>query len=302
MDAAARAAIARMDQLGIRTTIVMSPPLPPSRAGRYDEAGMLALGRQYPGRFAALGGGASLNPMIHEAPMDGTVSPELRRRFEQKAEELLRMGAAGFGEVTALHFSFYGQHPFEERAPDHPLFLLLADIAARHGVPIDLHMEAVVQPFDVPQWMRERSGSNPARVAENIAAFERLLAHNRQARIVWAHVGMDTTNQRSPVLMRRLFRAHPNLYAAIKIAPLPGTVHWVVRPGQGLNPAWRAVMLEFPDRFLIGSDEFYVGEGGERRQRPQNTAAALDVLKHLPPAVARKVSYENAAALYRIAR
>jgi hypothetical protein len=113
---------------------------------------------------------------------------------------------------------------------------------------------------------------------------------------------MDTTNQRSPVLMRRLFRAHPNLYAAIKIAPLPGTVHWVVRPGQGLNPAWRAVMLEFPDRFLIGSDEFYVGEGGERRQRPQNTAAALDVLKHLPPAVARKVSYENAAALYRIAR
>ena len=27
--------------------------------------------------------------------------------------------------------------------PDHPLYLLLADIAAQHGVPIDLHMEAV---------------------------------------------------------------------------------------------------------------------------------------------------------------
>jgi predicted TIM-barrel fold metal-dependent hydrolase len=297
---AARAALESMDRMGIRTTIIMSPPLPASRAGEFDEAGLLATARQYPGRFAVMAGGSSLNPMIHGAPKDGPLGPELRQRFERTAEELLRQGAVGFGEVTALHFSFYGNHPFEERAPDHPLFLLLADVAARHGVAIDLHMEAVATPFEVPQWLRERSASNPASIGENIAALERLLEHNRKARIVWAHAGMDTTNQRSPALMARLFRRHPNLYAAIKIAPLPGTVYRVLRQGGTLDPAWRAVMIEFPDRFLIGSDEFYAGEGGRRRQRPQSTAGALDVLRHLPPAVARKIAYENAQAIYRL--
>jgi hypothetical protein len=298
--AAARAALARMDRLGVRTTIVMSPPLPADRAGEYDEAALLAIARQYPGRFAVMAGGSSLNPMIAGAPKDGSVGPELAQRFTRTAEDLLRQGAAGFGEVTALHLSFYSRHPFEERAPDHPLFLLLADIAARHGVPIDLHMEAVAEPFAVPDWLRQRSASNPASIAANIAAFERLLAHNRGARIVWAHAGMDTTNQRSPELMRRLFRRHPNLYASIKIAPLPGTVHWVYRPGAGLNPAWRAVMLEFPDRFLIGSDEFHQGGEGGRRERPQRADEALDVLKHLPEKAARMIAHENAERLYRL--
>jgi predicted TIM-barrel fold metal-dependent hydrolase len=168
-------------------------------------------------------------------------------------------------------------------------------------VPIDLHMEAVAQPLAVPDWIRQRSASNPASVGANIDAFERLLAHNRGARIVWAHVGMDTTNQRSPELTRRLLRRHPNLYASIKIAPLPGSVHWVYRPGTGLNPAWRAVMTEFPDRFLIGSDQFHQGAAGGRRERPQRTGEALDVLKHLPERVARMIASENAERLYRLA-
>ena len=56
------------------------------------------------------------------------------------------MGAAGFGEMAAEHFS--GGTPYQFAPPDHPLFLLLADIAARHDVPIDQHMNAV--PRDGP--------------------------------------------------------------------------------------------------------------------------------------------------------
>ncbi len=29
------------------------------------------------------------------------------------------------------------------KPPDHPLFLVLAEVAAKYGIPIDLHMEAV---------------------------------------------------------------------------------------------------------------------------------------------------------------
>lgn len=71
------------------------------------------------------------------------------RRFEQAAEAILRGGAAGFGELAAEHFSSrIGSHPYESAPADHPLFLALADIAARADVPIELHMEAV--PRDLP--------------------------------------------------------------------------------------------------------------------------------------------------------
>ncbi len=76
--------------------------------------------------------------MIHATPA-GDVDAALRKRFTDRAEAIVAAGAKGFGEFTALHLSMQTWHPFLEVAPDHPLFLLLADIAARHGLPIDIH-------------------------------------------------------------------------------------------------------------------------------------------------------------------
>ena len=74
---------------------------------------------------------------------------------------MIKDGALGFGEITALHLSFRRTHPFEETPPDHPLYVLLADIAARLGVPIDIHMEAVSGGTAVPGWIQKRSSLNP---------------------------------------------------------------------------------------------------------------------------------------------
>jgi predicted TIM-barrel fold metal-dependent hydrolase len=63
--------------------------------------------------------------------------------------------------------------------------------------------------------MKRRSNNNPDREPENITAFERLLAHNPKAKIVWVHLGMDTTDQRSPELTRRLLAKHQNLYSEL---------------------------------------------------------------------------------------
>ena len=49
----------------------------------------------------------------------------------------------GSGEMLALHLCMSKRHSCQIASPDDPLFLLLADIAARHKVPIDHHMEAV---------------------------------------------------------------------------------------------------------------------------------------------------------------
>jgi predicted TIM-barrel fold metal-dependent hydrolase len=153
--------------------------------------------------------------MIQRIPPD-KVTPEAIRQFQQEAEIIVKARAAGFGELTAEHFSSgRGNHPYESTRPDHPLFLALADIAAQHGMPIDLHMEAV--PQDMPFPRRSGRGQNPETVRENISGLERLLEHNRNARIIWAHAGWDLTGERTVPLMRSLLDKHPNLYLSIKV-------------------------------------------------------------------------------------
>ena len=51
-----------------------------------------------------------------------------------------------------------------------------------------------------------KSPPNPPRLHANIAAFERLLAHNPRAKIIWDHAGWDNTGYRTADLCRRLLK------------------------------------------------------------------------------------------------
>jgi hypothetical protein len=65
------------------------------------------------------------------------VTPKSIRDFEEESEALVKAGAVGFGEIAVEHFSSgRGGHPYESTSPDHPLLLALADIAAKHALPI----------------------------------------------------------------------------------------------------------------------------------------------------------------------
>jgi hypothetical protein len=89
----------------------------------------------------------------------------------------------------------------------------------RAGIP----MEALPQDSPPPPFL---ASFNPARLPANIAAFERLLEHNRQAIIVWAHAGWDDpTGERTVPLMRALLAKHANLSMSIKL----GGAHLAVR-------------------------------------------------------------------------
>lgn len=298
-EGATKNAVAGMDKYGVKTSIIMSPPLPTDRGGEWDVEKLFAIAKKYPGRFAVMGGGATLNPLIDGAPKTGKVSGALRRKFEKTAEDLLKRGVAGFGEITAMHFSFFDHHPYEETPPDHPLYLLLADIAARNDVPIDFHMEAVPRTAPVPEHLHKRSRSNPNEVKGNMEAFERLLAHNPKARIVWVHVGMDTTEERSPELTRRLLEKYPNLFLSISGLQHNAKRHWFIKRGQGLNPAWRAVIMAHPDRFMIGSDPFYQPDDAFKKM-PKFVPRATRIAQLLPARVARMIAFENAARVYKL--
>ncbi|MCP4687171.1 MAG: hypothetical protein GY859_03915, partial [Desulfobacterales bacterium] len=272
-EGAARVALEMMDKLGIEKMFIMPPPFQPDHPGVYDVTALMGVVRKHPGRFAVLGGGGILNVMIQEAVQEGRVSAAKQRTFEKKAGEILDAGAIGFGEMTAEHLCLGKKHNHQASPPDHPLFLLLADIAAKNDVPIDIHMEAVVEEMPLPRGLP--SPPNPSVLTPNIERFERLLVHNRKARIIWSHVGWCNTSRRTAALTARLLKKHPNLYMSFKISPKDSVAeNSPMERGSGLKSEWLDVVKAFPDRFLIGADQFYLSPrmrgriGPPARSRP----------------------------------
>jgi len=302
-----------MDSHGFEKAIVMPPPQIPDQdtpdPGDYEL--LLGLLEQYPGRIYVLAGGRELNVLIHQYRED-EVTDEIKEQFRKKAEDLIGLGITGFGETTALHLSFSQSHPYAEVQPDHPLFLLLADIAAEHGLPLDIHTEALPENINLPEALGRASPNNPPTLQGNIPGLEHLLAHNRQAKIVWQHIGWDNTGHMTVELLRRLLQAHPNLYMALKIRmndfagqPMRNRIvdgDWKVKQ------EWLELFEDFPDRFMIGTDEFIrvtSDSQGPAAYRPDEAGARVQlsgwsILQQLPVEVRQKIGRDNAARIYNL--
>ncbi|MFN4148794.1 MAG: amidohydrolase family protein [Rhodocyclaceae bacterium] len=304
LPAALAVARAEMSRLGISLSLLLPPPQAPSNSHFYDIEELRSLLDEDTNHFMLLGGGGSLNPMLHRIAADA-VDEGMRREFRQRAERVLALGAIGFGEIAVHHLSLPQMgsfHPYESIAADHPLLLLLADLAAENDVPIDIHFDAA--PHDIaplpPPLPQNRL--NPTEVKANLAAFERLLEHNRAARIIWSHAGSDPIRSRTPQLCRELLARHPNLYMSVRVgrgAPHPA---FALDESNRLKPIWRKLFEDFPDRFVLGSDIFHPPQPGA--VRAEFMKATLDnlrtLLDQLPPNLARMLAKENARRIYRL--
>jgi predicted TIM-barrel fold metal-dependent hydrolase len=292
-DVVAPDALRAMDRLNVQATVLAPPPFPPQGEGAYGLTELQGLTRHYPDRFAFAAGGESLNPMLQETPSD-QVGPNETRRFIQVAEEIAQQGAAGFGELAVEHFGFGGR-PYESSPPDHPLLFALTDVAVRYGMPVALHMEAVLQDMPFPA-ERSNNGSHPTVLRANIPAFERLLGHNPMARIVWLHAGWDLTGERTVSLMRQLLGRHPNLFMTVKSDQHGTRMTSPFLPGFALKPGWLAMLRAFPDRFAVGSDQFF----DQVDQDPTRIERARKLVDALPPDLAQSVGRENVRRIYRL--
>ncbi|MEK9777060.1 MAG: hypothetical protein VW339_13105, partial [Quisquiliibacterium sp.] len=118
---------------------------------------------------------------------------------------------------------------------------------------------------------------------------------------IWVHVGMDLTGERTTDLTRRLLRENANLFLSITGHQIAEGNDWFFKPGTGLNPRWRALILEFPDRFMIGTDTFFQPDNPMNKM-PDRTALALGVTAGagLPPDIKRKLAFENAQRLFKL--
>jgi len=304
-------AVAQMDAAGIAKAIVFPPPQPHLM---FDYLGYAAELARYPGRFGFLGGGGMLNSMIQELAAPEAVTPQARARFAALAEGIAQAGAAGFGEIAILHLSLTRNHPFEEVVPEHPLLIALVEIAGRRGLVIDLHMDPIISDGRGPSGLHVPP--NPATLMANVAGLERLLAHDRNARIVWAHGGSDFTGNMTQALIARLMDAHANLYMSLRPVPAGVTtagnvglpLYNTMMPGAGIDQAWLALLERHPDRFVLGSDSFMLAPSvapnspmwALSRGNQARLAAARELVARLPTELAANVAEANAARLYRV--
>lgn len=300
--ASLQTALARMDEYGVQMTLIVPPPFTEDLRLKYDVDEIVPVIAGHRDRFAFLGGGGTLNPLLLSTPPEA-VTDQIKQRFREQCDRIMAAGALGFGEVTARHLALAatmgGRHPYESTAPDHPLLLLLADIAAEYDVPIDIHFDIFPRTIATPP--RLQSPRNPDVLEANLSGFERLLAHNPKARFNWAHVGSDPGGNRNPALMRYLLARHPNLYSAFRVVR-QGSFPVFPLDGRGrLKPKWRELILDFPDRFTMHSDYFFVPAGMPERGGPRAYELANKLLDQLPAPVARALAHENARRIYRLA-
>lgn len=148
----------------------------------------------------------------------------------------------------------------------------LFELAAAKGVPVVIHYELT-----------------DAAAGKLDAA----LAAHRKATVILAHGG-----EGPPARVEGLLVRNPNL-----LVDLSG-MHFQRKPALAtetgpLDRAWKAVILKYPDRFLIGIDVW-----APRLFEPPTLDKLMGwtrrILGELPPATAERVAWKNAAAVFKL--
>ena len=117
-------------------------------------------------------------------------------------------------------------------------------------------------------------------------AIDLLMAHAPDARLIWAHTGIGG----APVeRVDALFARYPQLMGELSYRP------GLTCDGGQLCPEWRAMLLKYPTRFLIGSDTWVNQRWLSYDALMQGYRAWLG---GLPADVARQIGWGNGAALF----
>jgi predicted TIM-barrel fold metal-dependent hydrolase len=117
-------------------------------------------------------------------------------------------------------------------------------------------------------------------------AIDLLMAHAPNARLIWAHTGIGGA---PAARVQALLARYPKLMGELSYRP------GLTDAGGGLSAEWKALLSAQPERFLVGSDTWvnarwagYEGLMSDARRW----------LGDLPEAAARRIAWDNGAALF----
>lgn len=208
------------------------------------------------------------SPYIHEL---GRQDWYLNPRILQMAEAGLRTGAyRGIGEV---HF----MQGFRPRA-DNRVFIGLLDLAERYAVPVLIHVDA----------------SNPGPYID-------ICRRHPQVKMLLAHAGgiLDAAQ------IERIIAACANTMIEFS-ARDPWRYGGLTGDDGRLLPAWRDLLLAYPERFMTGTDPVWKVTRTQTWDQPDDGwdyfEQLLDYhrgwLDGLPPDVRRRVALDNARRFF----
>lgn len=195
----------------------------------------------------------------------------LREDTVALAEAGLREGIyQGIGEV---HF-MAGFRPLADNA----VFRRLVELARRYDVPMLVHVDA-----------------------GNERKFGAICKASPAVRFIFAHAGGNLL----PRHLRRVIESCDNVLVEFS-ARDPWRYGGLTGDDGLLLPGWRELVLEFPGRFVVGTDPVWkvtrtqtwdqADEGWDYFE--QLLAYHRRWIEDLPPALQRRLSYENAARLF----
>jgi predicted TIM-barrel fold metal-dependent hydrolase len=189
------------------------------------------------------------------------------------------------GEFEARHYISSTNNRDVHMPVDAEAMQVVFEAASATGLPFLLHHEA-----------------EDAMLPE----LERMLTKYPKAKVIWCHAGRNRNNLtwkkfRTPAGARELLMKYPNLYFDL-VQSKPGSryrgtgaeeaiMYNVTLLGVFLDPEWKKLFEEFPDRFVIGSD---VNTGRfDQYDRVMETFRNI-VLVSLKKEVAECIAFKNA--------
>lgn len=187
--------------------------------------------------------------------------------FNDETIHTLVLGELARGTTAGPYRGLGEFHLYDSANANGPIARRLMRLAAERQLPVLAHVDDV--------------------------AIDLLMAHvadlPRPPRLIWAHTGIGGV----PLARVEALLVHyPHLMGELSYRP---GLTCEEKEVALLCPAWRALLLKFPDRFMVGSDTWVNQRWDYYDALMQGYRAWLG---DLPPDVAGKVAWGNGAALF----
>lgn len=104
--------------------------------------------------------------------------------------------------------------------------------------------------------------------------------------MIWAHAGMSEP----PDVIGTMFARHSQLYVDTSYRETE-----ILGDGEALDPAWKALILKYPERFMVGTDTWINDQWAIYEELIDTNRLWLS---KLPRDVAQMIAYKNAEKLF----